>query len=280
MGKPLTLSIIIPAYNEENHLRACLEAVKNQTVKPLEVLLIDNNSTDRTREIAEEYDFVTILSEKRQGLIPARNKGLNIAKGCLLARLDADSVLDDNWVEKALEVFEDTEIMAITGPAKTFLVPYPLGPHSTFWSRVYFLHMLSVLRFRVLWGPNMVIRREVWKDIKAQACLDDKEVHEDQDLSILIKSMGHKIAYRKDLLITTDGERLAYLPKGIEYQHRKQSTIKRHKSLGTLKQAQQDGLSRPLAWMLFVALLPLGVVYLVLSGVYSLEKKLGWSWIE
>lgn len=281
MGKPLTLSIIIPAYNEENHLPACLKAIEKQTVKPLEVIVVDNNSTDKTREIAESYKFVTLLDEKSQGLIPSRNRGFEAAKGDLLARLDADSIIDTNWVEHALNVFgEDQQAAAISGPGRTYVISNLIGLHSIFWSRLYFWHMLSVLRFKVLWGPNMVMKKSIWNEIKAKASKDDLEVHEDQDLSILIKAKGYQIKYDKNLLITTDGERLAYLPKALEYESRKHKTIKRHKALGTLKQAQKDTIWPPFAWLLFVVLLPFGLLYTLLAALYTLDKFIGIRPIE
>src|SRR5688572_3020117 len=94
-----TVSIVIPAYNEENHLRLCLEAVARQTVKPLEVIVVDNNSTDATAAIARSFPFVTLLSEKRQGPQPARDRGYNAAHGEIIGRLDADSIVALDWVE-------------------------------------------------------------------------------------------------------------------------------------------------------------------------------------
>ncbi len=281
MGKTLTLSIIIPAYNEENHLRACLEAIKEQTIKPLEVIVVDNNSTDTTCDIAKDYSFVTLLHEKKQGLIPARNKGFNTAKGDLLARLDSDSVIAVNWVEEALAQMSRPGVVAITGPGKTFAISNLLPLQSVFWSRMYFWHMWSVLRFQVMWGPNMVITKKIWQQIKKDTSLDDKEVHEDQDLSILIKASGHTVKYDNNLRIVTDGERLAYLPKAIEYERRKHATIRRHKQLGTYQKARAENtLNIFLAAVLFVVLLPFGFVAFLLTVLYSLEKMLGLKPIE
>lgn len=280
MGKPLTLSIIIPAYNEENHLRACLDAIAAQTKKPLEVIVVDNNSTDKTVEIAKSYKFVTLIHEEEQGLIPSRNRGFNTAKGDLLARLDADSVIAPNWVEEALQQMSRPEVVALTGPGKTYVLSNLVPWHSAFWSRLYFWHMYSVLGFQVLWGPNMVIAKDIWQKVKAQASTDDTEVHEDQDLSILIRAASHSVTYDKNLIITTDGERLAYLPKAIEYEGRKHKTIRRHRQLGTLELAKKDSLNPISSWLLFIALLPFGFLYFVVAAIYSLEKMLGLKPIE
>ncbi|HEY5667999.1 MAG TPA: glycosyltransferase family A protein, partial [Candidatus Saccharimonadales bacterium] len=94
-----SVSIVIPAYNEERHLRACLQAIAKQTIQPLEVIVVDNNSTDRTAQVAREFPFVRVVSEHRQGRVFARNAGFGAAKGEILGRIDADIILPSTWVE-------------------------------------------------------------------------------------------------------------------------------------------------------------------------------------
>src|SRR5437868_10767389 len=105
-NKPLTLSIVIPAYNEENYLKACLDSVAKQSLKPDEVIVVDNNSTDRTVEIAKRYKFVKVLYEKRQHQVFAQATGFNAAKGEILGRIDADSILSPDWAKKIIAAFD------------------------------------------------------------------------------------------------------------------------------------------------------------------------------
>ena len=105
-NKPLTLSIVIPAYNEENHLKTCLDSIAAQIDRPEEVIVVDNNSTDKTALIAQSYPFVTLLKEPRQGVVFARDKGFNAAKSQIIGRIDADSVLPPDWVTKVKEFYE------------------------------------------------------------------------------------------------------------------------------------------------------------------------------
>jgi glycosyltransferase involved in cell wall biosynthesis len=98
IDKTLTLSIVIPVYNEQCHLKACLDAIANQTESPDEVIVVDNNSTDRTLAIAESYPFVKILKEKKQGVLAVRTKGFNSARSSIIGRIDADTVLPPGWV--------------------------------------------------------------------------------------------------------------------------------------------------------------------------------------
>src|SRR5258708_13450803 len=92
-NKALTLSLVIPAYNEERYLKACLEAVAQQTISPIEVIVVDNNSTDKTADIAQSYNFVRLVSEKKQGRGHARNKGFDLAIGDNIGRVEFDTVL-------------------------------------------------------------------------------------------------------------------------------------------------------------------------------------------
>ena len=98
--KALSLSIVIPVYNEEHHIRACLDAIAAQTVRPDEVIVVDNNSTDRSMEIVQEYPFVRIVREPRQGIVYTRNAGFDAAKCAIIGRIDGDTVLPVNWVAR------------------------------------------------------------------------------------------------------------------------------------------------------------------------------------
>lgn len=275
MKNSLTLSFIIPVYNEESHLQACLESIASQSVMPDEVIVVDNNSTDNTAKIAKSFPFVTLIHEKEQGLIPARNKGFKAAKSDILARLDADSILNKDWVVTAKKAFEDESIDAITGPALTFIDPHFPNLQSTFWSKVYLWHSKAVFRFQILWGPNMALRRTAWLGIEDELCTKDHAVHEDQDISVVLTAHNKKLVLVNELVMKTDGRRLAYLPKALEYQKRKKETFALHKANGNLAKARKNGLNPLRAILMMVVVLPLGVVFGILSGLYTIELKLG-----
>ena len=120
----LTLSLIIPVYNEEHHIRECLEAVKRQICMPDEVIVVDNNCTDRTIEIVKEYDFVRIVSETKQGRAYARSAGFNAANSEILGRIDADSRIAPNWTKVVKASFEANKKLAgMGGLGRTVYVP-------------------------------------------------------------------------------------------------------------------------------------------------------------
>src|SRR5688500_17107775 len=97
VNKKLRASVVIPVYNEADSLDLCLSAIAAQTTQPFEVIVVDNNSTDTTAEIAASYPFVRLVYESRQGVVHARNTGFNLAQGDIIARIDADTVIESGW---------------------------------------------------------------------------------------------------------------------------------------------------------------------------------------
>ena len=109
------ISVVVPAYNEEKYLPACLASLGRQTFRNFEVIVVDNNSTDRTSEIAKSFR-VRLVKEKIQGMIPARERGFEVAKSEIIARTDADTVVPENWLSQIYEIFsKQPDIVALTG---------------------------------------------------------------------------------------------------------------------------------------------------------------------
>ena len=231
----LKLSLIIPTFNEERHIKACLDAVKNQTVKPHEVIVVDNNCTDKTLEIAEQYDFVKIVKESRQGRGYARNAGFNAATGDVLGRIDADSQIHDTWVERVLRHFgEDAELSAVTGLSYTPVVPILKWPKSTFFSRAYYWHVHGFFGTVTTWGANMAVRKTAWNYVKDDVCLDDKAVHEDQDIALWLAGKSLIIRQTNDLHCTAYNQSFRYLPKMLYYIRLRSNTRIYHLKAGNL----------------------------------------------
>jgi len=96
------ISVVVPAFNEAEYLKKTLLSLKSQIYRPMEIIVVDNASTDQTREIAEKYaDRVISLSKK--GASRARNFGAKFAKGEYLLFLDADTRLSKNAVGNAVK---------------------------------------------------------------------------------------------------------------------------------------------------------------------------------
>ncbi len=104
------ISIIIPAFNEEQYLPKLLECLKNQTYKDYEIIVVDANSKDKTREIANKYGCRIVKSGALPGI--GRNKGAKIAKGNILLFLDADTLINSSFLKNSIEEFEKNNLDA------------------------------------------------------------------------------------------------------------------------------------------------------------------------
>jgi glycosyltransferase involved in cell wall biosynthesis len=222
----MKISIIIPVYNEEKYIKKCLDSLLNQIEKPDEIIIVDNNCTDKTISIVKKYP-VKIVAEKKQGIVFARNKGFNIATGDILARCDADSVLPHDWVKKIKENFTKNKINGLTGP----IIFYDLPFKTSFYSILYMKIMRFLQNGETLLGPNMAITKKIWEKIKNKVCVNEKMIHEDIDISLHIKDVGGKIKYDYKLIAFISGRRIKKKPQSffIEYPIRLIKNIYFHK---------------------------------------------------
>lgn len=202
----MKISIVIPVYNEVERLGACLEAISAQTVRPHEVIVVNNNSSDGTAGIAQSYDFVSLLSETRQGVVHARNRGFNAAKGDIIARIDADSILPVDWLESVRNIFESSEVDAVSGAPHYYDFPLArLADAIDMPLRARLARKLGDTNF--LWGANMALRRSAWNDVVGRLC-SEKGMHEDFDLAIHLQELGYKVAYEESLQANVSSRRI------------------------------------------------------------------------
>jgi glycosyltransferase involved in cell wall biosynthesis len=225
----MRVSVVIPVYNEEVLIVRCLTALQNQTKKAFEIIVVDNNSTDKTVETAKQFP-VKVVVEKIQGATPARNTGFNLATGDVIARIDADTTVPKNWIEEIETHFtDDSSLIALSGPTvfdnKKFnhllLVEKPT-------------HVIWKLLFKhdLLYGPNIAITKNAWEKVKGLVCLDDTKVHEDFDLAIHLGrlKMG-KILFDWNFTVQVSERRWRQPKSYFEYPYRFLTTILRHKKL-------------------------------------------------
>lgn len=100
------VSVIIPCYNQARFLSEAIESVLAQTYKNFEIIVIDDGSTDNTRQIVEQYEEVRYLRQENQGVASARNLGLRLSKGEYLVFLDADDRLLPEAIKIGLRSFD------------------------------------------------------------------------------------------------------------------------------------------------------------------------------
>ena len=115
MSKPF-FSIVVPAYNEEDYIGACLESLQNQDFKqPYEIIVVNNNSQDNTELIAKNFN-VKVVNELARGVCNARQAGLDIAKASIIISTDADTTFPTDWLSRIAKSFkENPKAVAVAG---------------------------------------------------------------------------------------------------------------------------------------------------------------------
>jgi glycosyltransferase involved in cell wall biosynthesis len=200
--KTVTVAIVIPAYNEAETIIACLESIAAQTVMPDEVILVDNNSSDATVHIAGRYPFVRVVSEPRQGIVHARNRGFDSVQSDIIGRIDADTRLKPGWVEHVKHFYgsEKNAYAGLTGPGNFYNVRWPKFAGRAQQSVAFQLNRL-IMGGYILWGSNMAVPRVVWEEVRV-SLHERNDIHEDIDLAIHMRLNGFEVKYRKSLLVS------------------------------------------------------------------------------
>lgn len=261
-----TVSIVIPAFNEQETIRACLTAAINQTVPAHEIIVVDNKSTDATASIVRamqaehpHHNIIFLQQNEEQGLIPTRNVGLDAATGDVLGRIDADSIIDPTWVREVQSVFTDASVAAATGPVLYYDMPLRrFGLRADDSLRRFILKLSRDHHF--LFGSNMAIRADAWRAIRFDVCRDElDEMHEDIDLSVHLNERSLKIVYVASMVSGMSARRVEDSPREYSYYvGRFDRTYSRH------------GLSNPLLRAPMVVFL---LVYPLAKTIRSIQQR-------
>ena len=114
-----TISVIVPVYNTASYLSRCIESLVNQTYSDLQIILIDDGSTDNSGAIADEWQAIDsrieVYHQSNRGQSAARNVGLQHAKGEYIAFVDSDDYIDSNYFSTMLQAADDTTDCVQTG---------------------------------------------------------------------------------------------------------------------------------------------------------------------
>jgi glycosyltransferase involved in cell wall biosynthesis len=167
MPDEVLVSFVVPAYNEEALIESCLTAIMaeiSRTRCRAEIIVVNNGSTDATRQIAASGPNVKVIDEPQRGLVQARKAGCLAAKGQLIANIDADTILPEGWLRTALAEFAHRpDLVALSGPYIHY--DLPRGARfiaGGFYRVAYIVHLLS--RFlagcgSVMQGGNFIVSR-------------------------------------------------------------------------------------------------------------------------
>lgn len=108
------VSVVIPVYNVEDYLGECLDSVINQTLTDIEVICVNDGSTDNSLEILNDYaskdDRITVIDQENGGHAVATNRGMKLAKGDFLYLMDSDDIVDIHALEETVKVAEERDV--------------------------------------------------------------------------------------------------------------------------------------------------------------------------
>jgi len=210
----MRLSFVIPAYNEEKYIGDCLKTIidqKNNATCEVEIIVVNNASSDRTADIVSKYPDVKLVNEPRKGIVHARRAGYLASTGDLIAHVDSDSRLTPNWINQVVDAFsKDEKLIAFSGP----VIYYDLSSYMNALVRIFYCigfvsYVVNRFVFRIgslLQGGNFVVRRSALDKIGGY----DTTIEfygEDADLARRLNKVG-RVEFTFKLPMYSSGRRI------------------------------------------------------------------------
>lgn len=212
----MKLSVVVPAFNEERVLGACLDHLLGQTYPIDEIIVVDNNSTDRTGEIARDYarksSSIRVVTENRSGVARARDAGFDAATGDVIGRVDADAMARPDWSSVIVDFFSDDSNaqwdviggfpVMVDSPgrrkeeAKLQKLAAEKGGRET----------TAVI------GQCFAMRRTCWEAIRGSVLSDRPGIHEDHDMSAAVRQAGGRLWLSFRLIVDASPRRYLVPP--------------------------------------------------------------------
>lgn len=166
------VSVIIPVYNVEKYLRECLDSIVNQTLREIEIICVDDGSTDGSPEILREYGEkdcrITIISQENRGISSARNHGADIASGEYFYFMDGDDILERDALSRLYQLSEEKSLDVLYFDGKSFFETEELKEikknYITYYAR-------KGDYSRVMTGPQMLHEMIAMDEYRSSLCL-------------------------------------------------------------------------------------------------------------
>lgn len=199
------ISIIIPTYNEEKNIEECLSCLEKQTISrdKYEIIIVDGRSKDNTVKIAKKYADKVIM-QKGKGVGGARNDGIKIAAGDIIATTDADCIVPENWVEQIMHDFENKDIVMLYGPLKSLEQKKRYEILMTTSSKIsWLIHNTGIFYPTV--GANTAFKKDAFFSIGGYN--EELGTADDYEMTLRIKKKG-KVLFDDNLYVSFSMRRL------------------------------------------------------------------------
>jgi glycosyltransferase involved in cell wall biosynthesis len=194
--KNMKVSVVLPAYNEELLIENTLKTIKEQDYQQeFEIIVCDNNSSDRTAEIAE-LNGAKVVKESRKGTRFAYDTAMRAASGDLILVTNADTKLPKNWIASIVKEYEDPTVVGVGTNTKFYGCPK--------WVNAFFAFFSTVSPKRAMWGVSMSARREAF--YRVGGLNHGVNLNEDAIFSLLLEKIG-KVKFIENVYVEMDGRR-------------------------------------------------------------------------
>ena len=205
----IKVSIIIPVYNSEKYLRQCLDSVVNQTLKEIEIIIINDGSTDNSlkiiQEYANKYQNLKLIDKENEGCYKARNIGLENATGEYVAFLDSDDYIEHNIYEKLYLKAKQTDADIVS--SDYYILENNKLKTVDFSSSI---KLLEQSNNKLIGAENVLLDAIIWSRIFKRQMLVEKNIKFHSDICMADDAFFHivtmlnanKIVYIPDILYT------------------------------------------------------------------------------
>lgn len=196
------ISIIVPVYNVEQYLRRCIDSLINQTLKEIEIILVDDGSTDSSGSICDEYEIkdnrIRVIHKNNRGLSHSRNIGIDIAKGKYILFVDSDDFIHPQMIEILYNTIIDNDAdITICDFDRVYentnveFEKYENIQDINIYNNIEALNELyskNVVKFVIAW--NKLYKRELFENLRYK----EGKIHEDEFII-------HELLYRSNKVI-------------------------------------------------------------------------------
>lgn len=193
-----TLSVIVPIYNVEKYVSKCLDSILNQSYKELEIVCVDDGSTDDSGIIADNYAFsdsrISVIHQNNYGLVAARKTGAKNCTGEYIINIDSDDWIEPNYIELFMNEIQDDIVDCVWSISYTKefsednmkVVCSRYSEHSQLIKSVYGVYKEAKAVSHSLCG--MVVKRELYCTV--QMSIDDR-ISQQEDISFVTRLLAH-----------------------------------------------------------------------------------------
>lgn len=242
----IKISVIIPVYNVEQYLRECLESVINQTLSELEIICINDGSTDSSLDILREYEQkdnrIIVINQENEGVAATRNVGISLAKGEYISFIDSDDYIDLDFYEKLYNAAKKykadiacTNLYRFSDSVKYYLVRYFIKK--------------CTQRPRLKYKYAMIPRHNyVMNKIYNRVKLQKSNVRFEEGIYFEDIEFSHRIIYYLRALVTVPGTKYNYRDNPysiVNVKSDKQQHDFKYAMLKALKFVQQNNIIIP-----------------------------------